>query len=803
MSRLTKNKTRTKQVVIAGLQNNGLGVVRALGRQGVPVIAVDGDSNAMGSVTKYCQKVWCDDFTGDELIDTLCKIGETLPEKGILFLTMDRSVLLVSEHRERLEEYYLFNMPDKETVDLLMNKGAFKEFAISNGFPMPKTYNIIDLASLDECAQSINYPCILKPQVKTREFIANTPAKAFKVENADELISTYRLISQWEKGAVVQEWIPGPDSNLIFCLYYFNANSEPIAWFTGRKLRQYIPYCGTACIAEGYHDDFVRDDGIRLFRKVNYRGFGAIEYKKDERDGSYKLIEPTVGRTEHLFALAAASGVNIPYIAYCDLVGIEYRCNCSNPKKMKYIYWKRDFQAAKHYMKTGELTVWEWLMSLCGKKEYALFAWDDLGPIKHRITENLSKGFRKIGRFSKKVLHKSVKGLFLLTSPRYFRANYEIMRDFLRRKYPVLDNDTHIIAALDWLASAQDAGVDDGVSRGYCIKSEGFWQEGWQLSYPETTGYIIPTLFNCYHRYKNEELRQRAIKMADWECGIHLPNGGVLGGVIGESNLPVVFNTGQVIFGWCRAFSETQDKKYLLAAVKAAQFLMTIQDDDGAWRKHITIIHNASEAHAKEVRCACALLEVHKLTGAEKYKIAAIKNLEYTLTLQLENGWFMNNCLRGKYFDIPLLHSIAYTMEGILEVGVYLNNEGYIGKAQKITDALVKLQKEDGSLAGRFDCNWRPAVKYCCLTGLAQTAGVWLKFYQITGDAEYLVAAQKANRFLKSTQNLRSKNKGIRGGIEGSYPIYGRYGQYQYLNWAVKFFIDALLLEEQCTEIKP
>jgi hypothetical protein len=76
-------------------------------------------------------------------------------------------------------------------------------------------------------------------------------------------------------------------------------------------------------------------------------------------------------------------------------------------------------------------------------------------------------------------------------------------------------------------------------------------------------------------------------------------------------------------------------------------------------------------------------------------------------------------------------------------------------------------------------------------------AVVWLRLFLLTRDRRYLDAAQRANRFVKATQDLKSNDLGIRGGIKGSYPIYGRYGKYQYLNWAAKFFIDALLLEEE------
>jgi hypothetical protein len=107
----------------------------------------------------------------------------------------------------------------------------------------------------------------------------------------------------------------------------------------------------------------------------------------------------------------------------------------------------------------------------------------------------------------------------------------------------------------------------------------------WAPSYPETTGYIIPTLYRYAAITGDEDCRARARRMADWEIDIQLPGGGVLAGALGDSDKPTVFNTGQVIFGWVRAFEEEQDERYRDAAVRASAWLCDIMDDDGCWRK--------------------------------------------------------------------------------------------------------------------------------------------------------------------------------------------------------------------------
>jgi hypothetical protein len=114
----------------------------------------------------------------------------------------------------------------------------------------------------------------------------------------------------------------------------------------------------------------------------------------------------------------------------------------------------------------------------------------------------------------------------------------------------------------------------------------------------------------------------------------------------------------------------------------------------------------------------------------------------------------------------------------------------------RTADALIRYIGRDGQMPGRFDKNWSPIVKWSCLTGMAQISIVWQRLFKIMGEKKYKDAAEKVNNFLKKTQDISSKNPGIRGGIKGSYPVNGDYGKYRVLNWATKWSIDALMLEK-------
>lgn len=152
--------------VVLGLRENGLGVVRALGRQGVPVIAVDDTVERFYTKTRYARQVVCEDFYGTGLIDRLCELGKNLGGGGVLIPTNDMTVALVSQYRHKLDTAYRHSLPPASMVDLLMDKEATREFAESNGFLMPRSFKVTTEDELESYLQEIEPLCILKPGLR-------------------------------------------------------------------------------------------------------------------------------------------------------------------------------------------------------------------------------------------------------------------------------------------------------------------------------------------------------------------------------------------------------------------------------------------------------------------------------------------------------------------------------------------------------------------------------------------------------------------------------------------------------------
>jgi len=183
------------------------------------------------------------------------------------------------------------------------------------------------------------------------------------------------------------------------------------------------------------------------------------------------------------------------------------------------------------------------------------------------------------------------------------------------------------------------------------------------------------------------------------------------------------------------------------------------------------------------------------MSAISSYKQAAIKIIEAAAHQQQPNGWFAHNCLTQS--SAPLTHTIGYTLQGVLEVGILAQRQDFIEAVEKCAKQLITKIDRQGLLAGRYDVEWKPAVRSSCLTGNAQIAIVCYRLYEITGLSQYKEAANTLVNTLKALQTINSSSQPFNGAVAGSFPIFGGYMRGGYPNWATKYFIDAMLLQHQ------
>jgi hypothetical protein len=291
--------------------------------------------------------------------------------------------------------------------------------------------------------------------------------------------------------------------------------------------------------------------------------------------------------------------------------------------------------------------------------------------------------------------------------------------------------------------------------------------------------------------------------MAYWELTVQLNDGGIPGGTIGaQPAASSTFVTGQVIFGWLRAFEEWKDQKYFDAASRAADFLVSCLDEEGRFKTGYSHFCEPGPK-AYEIRTGWALVLAGEMLGKPSYVDAGRKISDFTLACQKPNGWFSQNDLNNN--SMPLTHTIGYALEGLLAVGLLLNETACLEAVSTSLFQIQSLAREDGFLAGRWTADWKPAVAWCCLTGSCQLASVAFRAHRIYPDKGFDELGKKLLGFVASTQILRGANRDLVGGIHGSYPFDGDYGRYCCLNWAAKFYADAIMdfFEESGKHIEP
>lgn len=360
---------------------------------------------------------------------------------------------------------------------------------------------------------------------------------------------------------------------------------------------------------------------------------------------------------------------------------------------------------------------------------------------------------------------------FLPHLPAFLRATLAM------RNQRIESTRAHIGRAADWLMAIQRHGEEGGYPSMYSLIT------GLGGGYVETTGYIIPTMLDIAEVLGRPECRQSAFQAADWLLAQQLP----AGGFPDFDGQPQVFDTGQVMFGLHRMYRETGEQRFLDAALRAGRWLASVQDSDGAWTGSG---YYQDQPRTYHTRVAAALVELARISGETEMLEAGRRNLDWTVSKQQPNGFFGHANLEPD--APPLLHTMVYVLEGLLHAHLNAPNPQWFDALLRAARGLLRVNLDrDLLLRSHYQEDYSVACGDRCLTGLAQWAKVCLDLYGLTGDEEFVEAAQLSLYYLKSKQ--LSGPELLHGSLPGSIPIWGSYQPLCFINWGVKFFADALL----------
>lgn len=339
--------------------------------------------------------------------------------------------------------------------------------------------------------------------------------------------------------------------------------------------------------------------------------------------------------------------------------------------------------------------------------------------------------------------------------------------------------------AVRWLARAQDATGDGGVAGRYRLDA------GWSASYPETTGYLVPTLLRSADALDEPEHRRRAGRCVRFLLSVQRPDGSFSGGEVGQgSDEPSAFNTAQILSGlsaWARADGDPDARE---AARRAADWLVRAQEDDGTWRAHAF----GGRPSAYEVYASCRLAEYGAGEGTDAHLVAAARHLDWVLGLHDPERPWIDRMGFPDHHDagLAVTHTVGYTLAGLLRSASALGRPDARRAAREVAAGLAGRVEAGRGVPGMVDRRGRGRAGWNCLTGNCQLALVWLALDD-GAEPTWARAARVAVDRVKRAQPHGTGSAGLDGGVAGSDPVWGGYLPNAFPNWAAKYFVDALL----------
>ncbi|MDD1775862.1 MAG: hypothetical protein LUP94_00745 [Candidatus Methanomethylicus sp.] len=379
--------------VILGGGITGLAAIRALGREGVPVYLLE-ESKTEAAYSRFCTKrfvvpgITNHPGSGVGLEKAISKLRSISPE-GVLFPSGDVYAMLLSGITTRLGGY-VPTVPRREVLELLINKKKFYALLEKMAIPHPATVMLEDTQK-EAGIRNLRFPLFVKPQL-SQQFFKTFQMKGFLVESVEELRGCLKLAEQAGQEMVLQEIVLGPPTSHYFIDGYMDRQGIPKAFFARRRLRMWPTQFGNSTLCEsaplsslGKQKDLL----TRFLKSIGYAGIFSAEFKRDSRDGIFKLLEINSRTSAWFSTLSAACGINIMMMAYLDALGEADGINLSDrhyPSGYRWLDLETDTLSAFSMVAKGELSAAGWLTSLAGNHiERYPFAGDDLYPFVHRI----------------------------------------------------------------------------------------------------------------------------------------------------------------------------------------------------------------------------------------------------------------------------------------------------------------------------------------------------------------------------------------------------------------------------------
>ena len=380
--------------LIIGLNVNGWNVARALMRGGAVPTVIDDDPASIFWHSRRLKPIAVRALYGEPLLEAL----DALHRSGhgfVLISALEETIAFLNRSRDRIPSSVKICFPAPDVLEMLLDKRLFHEQAVAMAMPVTAMF-FFEPSSWRLVGGRPRFPCILKTRRKM--YVAGL-RKAYLVHDEGELDALLKEIASLDgvraEDFLLQEWVPGGDGDVYFCMQYYGPDGELRASFTGRKIRQWPPLVGGTSSAEPADAPVLEELTTRFFRAVGMRGLCSMEFKKSAADGRFYMIEPTACRADYQEGVAVANGCNLPLTMYHWESGVAVRPVSFPARRTAWVNAGDDFQSASSAA-GGRLTLAGWWRALPPHREWAIFCRQDWGPFAELVRRKIASRFRRL-----------------------------------------------------------------------------------------------------------------------------------------------------------------------------------------------------------------------------------------------------------------------------------------------------------------------------------------------------------------------------------------------------------------------
>jgi D-aspartate ligase len=370
-------------VVILKLEHHlAIGIVRSLGRMGVPIYGIDPSPWSPSLHSRYCREkfIWdVDNAKPEATAEYLLNIGKKIGRRSILISTNDDTSIFLAQYAVALSQWFIYPQQSPLLARALVSKKEMYSLARKHNIPTAETVFPQSRKDLEKYLDNAVFPTMLKG-IDGRLSVERSGKKMFILKSREEVIECYdKFEDQSNPVFMLQEYIPGGEDSVWMFNGYFNEQSDCLFAITGKKIRLAPVYTGYTSLGICINNDTVVDITKRFMKEIGYKGILDIGYRYDSRDGQYKVLDinPRIGATFRLFV--SSNGLDVARVQYLDLTGQAVPAS-NIIEGRKWWVEDRDIISSLRYFKDKKLKIGEWIKSFRGVQEWAWFAWDDIIP---------------------------------------------------------------------------------------------------------------------------------------------------------------------------------------------------------------------------------------------------------------------------------------------------------------------------------------------------------------------------------------------------------------------------------------